>query len=111
MLRYIQNLFFDLAGSTARGPIRKTPARKWFVAQKEALDQLEKHGLRAYHYMPAIGMEDKALAHASRVLGRAGCLVFDAKGRLVGNVYPARPSAEEMVTERRSAFKIVKIEI
>ena len=105
----IWNWLFGKADSFDRRPNRKATSGSVPMAKEDAFDKLEKHGLRAYRYMPAIGIKDKGLAHACRVLGRAGCLIIDAEGRMVGNMYVARLTTEDVVAVRRPAFKVVEI--
>jgi len=73
----------------------------------DALSVLERHGLRAHFYLPAIGLEDQELANACRYLAAAGYIITTADGTVTGKVASARPTKDEQVTMRRAAFKLV----
>lgn len=76
-------------------------------ARTKALDILDQHGLRANYYIPAIGMKDKELANACRLLASAGYIITSADGTITGKVAVARPTMQEQVEARRASFKLV----
>jgi len=85
-----------------------TPTMLSMIARKKALDVLANNGLRAHYYFPAVGVEDRVLADACRLLAGAGHLITDNTGVLVGKVATVRPTLEELVKERRASFRLVK---
>lgn len=76
-------------------------------ARTKALDILDRHGLRAHYYMPAIGMQDQELANACRTLASAGFIITSADGTIIGEVAVARPTKSEQIENRRASFKLV----
>lgn len=74
----------------------------------KALGLLKEHGLRAYVYMPANGIEDKNLADAIRLLGDCGCIITDLKGNTIGSCVPIQQTQDELVAARRAQFKLVE---
>lgn len=75
-----------------------------------ALDLLERNGLRAHYYLPAIGVEDQELANACRRLASAGYIITTADGTITGKVAAARLTKDELAAMRRAAFKLVTSE-
>lgn len=86
------------------------PAAMSETARENALDVLEKHGFRAHYYLPQVGVEDKELAGACRLLAGTGFLITDSTGALVGKVATARLTPAELTKERRASFRLVKTE-
>lgn len=80
------------------------------TARTSSLDLLERHGLRAHYYLPAIGMEDRELANACRRLASAGYIITTRDGTITGNVASARPTKDEQIAMRRASFKLVESE-
>ncbi|HEY0843430.1 hypothetical protein [Methylotenera sp.] len=78
------------------------------VGRDKALDLLEKNGLRAHYYLPAVGMESQELANACRTLASAGYIITAADGTITGKVASARPTKKELAALRRAAFKLVQ---
>lgn len=74
----------------------------------QALCILKEHGLRAYAYMPANGIEDQKLADAIRLFGDSGCIIADINGNAIGSCVPVQQTPEEKVAARRAQFKIVE---
>lgn len=75
--------------------------------RENAMEVLERHGLRAHFYLPAIGVEDQELANACRYLADAGYIITTADGTVTGKVASARPTKDEQITMRRAAFKLI----
>lgn len=63
----------------------------------DVLDILEAHGLRASYYLPAVGIEDTALADACRLLGSAGYIITDRQGNIMGNISTTPLTKDRMV--------------
>ena len=80
-------------------------------ARANALDVLDKHGYRAHFYLPTVGaQDDRELWDALETMRLAGFIVTDQSGHLVGKVATARPSSQEIASERRASFRLVDIE-
>ena len=75
--------------------------------REDALDILERNGLRAHYYLPSIGIEDRELANACRRLASAGYIITAGDGTITGKVAAARPTKNEQVALRRASFKLV----
>lgn len=75
--------------------------------KEQSLDVLERNGLRAHYYLPAIGIEDQELANACRRLASAGYIITAADGTITGKVASARPTKDERIAMRRASFKLV----
>lgn len=92
-------------------PLRRPPVASGVSmgigAKERALDVLAAHGITAYYYMPALGIEDREFADALRLLGERGFLMVDSTGELVGPVELARPSPDERAAQRRAMFRVV----
>lgn len=81
------------------------------AARESALDVIEKHGYRAHFYLPTVGaLEDRELWEALETMRLAGFIVTDQSGNLVGKVATARPTSQEIASERRAAFRLVETE-
>ena len=78
--------------------------------REQSLDVLERNGLRAHYYLPAIGIEDQELANACRRLASAGYIITAEDGTITGKVASARPSKDERVAMRRASIKLVASE-
>lgn len=76
--------------------------------REKALDLLEKNGLRAHYYLPAIGMDNQELANACRILASAGYIITTSDGTITGKVASARPTKDEQIALRRASFKLVQ---
>ena len=96
----LRKLFDPLSGGTMLAE----------TGRDKALDVIERHGLRANYYMPAIGIQDEELANACRMLASAGYIITDAHGTITGKVATARPSKDELVAKRRASFRLVENE-
>jgi hypothetical protein len=81
------------------------------AARENALDVLEKHGYRAHFYLPTVGaQDDRELWEALETMRLSGFIVTDQNGNLVGKVATARPTSQEIASERRAAFRLVETE-
>lgn len=49
---------------------------------------LSNHGMSAYFYMPAIGVDDQELRRALEMAAFNGRIVLDKEGRVVGKIIP-----------------------
>lgn len=78
------------------------------LVREEALDVLEKHGIRAQFYMPAAHAKNQELADALRLLAGRGYIMTNHDGSLVGAVATARMTADESAQQRRAHFKVIK---
>lgn len=88
-------------------PLRARAEATCDLTREQALDILEKHGLRAHWYVPAADVEDPELAAACDFLRSRGYLITDSDGCLFGKVATARPSSEELATQRRAQFRFI----
>lgn len=76
---------------------------------EDAIDSIEKHGMKAHVYFAGIShRDDKELSYALDTLEAAGYIVTDNSGMLVGKVATKRLSANEQALQRRAEFKIVE---
>lgn len=76
---------------------------------EDAIDSIEKHGMKAHVYFAGIShRQDKELSYALDTLEAAGYIVTDNSGMLVGKVATKRLSANEQALQRRAEFKIVE---
>lgn len=95
---------------TNRLGLGKAAFGKGVEERDAALDVLERHGLQAYFYLPAVGENDQDLNSALRLLAGRGYLITNRSGDLVGKVALARPAAEEIALHRRSMLRVVSSE-
>lgn len=76
---------------------------------ENAVDTIEKHGMKAHVYFAGIShRKDKELSYALDTLEAAGYIVTDDSGMLVGKVATNRLSTNEQALQRRAQFKIVE---
>jgi hypothetical protein len=76
---------------------------------EDAIDSIEKHGMKAHVYFAGISnRNDKELSNALDTLEAAGYIVTDDSGMLVGKVATKRLSVNEQALQRRAEFKIVE---
>jgi|TARA_R110000851_G_scaffold333407_2_gene512793 hypothetical protein len=81
------------------------------AARERALDVIEAHGYRAHFYLPTVGADkDRELWDALETMRLAGFIVTDQSGHLVGKVATARPTSQEIASERRATFRLVETE-
>jgi len=73
---------------------------------ERALDILERHGLRARHYLPHLGVDDQELAEACRWLSNQGYVITNPHGALFGRSVAARPDEEEGPEARRALMRV-----
>lgn len=100
-MRWVSSLFSRFFASAPEATMMAHGVRE------QSLDVLDRNGLRAHYYLPAIGIEDQELANACRRLASAGYIITTEDGTITGKVASARPTKDEQVTMRRASFKLV----
>lgn len=76
--------------------------------REDAIDVLERHGIKAHLYFPAAGIEDSDLKDALRCLHERGYIFSSKDGALFGGIAQARPAPEERAQIRRRQMKVVR---
>lgn len=80
------------------------------VSTDKLLDTIEKKGYRAHLYLPTISEDKKDFdtVRALELLAHRGFVITDQNENIVGKVATARLSSDEIASERRASFKILK---
>lgn len=89
--------------------VRMSDHSNYEAETEVALDIIERHGMKAHYYLPAIGNRDNAsLSEALDLLSTRGFIITAAADRtLVGKVATARPNSSEVAISRRATFKVI----